>query len=136
MINLRSTISRPRVSSLPYSFFAEHTYVPSSSRDTGLMIRFPVSKIIRLPPDPITFPSFFQTNDGLGAASGLHTIVTLPPSAAYVSDSIGHFLKEGFNAGISKKYYNNATKMIIVIFIIITQLNIERHVKCSHKTLS
>lgn len=81
-----------------------HTYVPSSSRDTERIIRFPVSKIVRLPPPPSTFPSFFQTNFGLGAASGLHTIVTFPPSDAYVSDSRGRFLKEGFKAGILKKY--------------------------------
>lgn len=44
------------------------------------------------------FPSFFQVNLGLGAASGLHFIVTLPPSAAYVSNSRGRFLNDGLKA--------------------------------------
>lgn len=47
---------------------------------------------------PITLPSFFHTNFGVGAASGLQNIVTFPPSAAYVSDSNGVFLNDGFNA--------------------------------------
>jgi hypothetical protein len=39
---------------------------------------------------------------GLGAASGLHIIVIFPPSAAYVSNSRGRFLNEGFNARTHK----------------------------------
>lgn len=41
---------------------------------------------------------FFHTNLGLGAASGLHTMVTFPPSAAYVSVSKGRFSNEGLKA--------------------------------------
>lgn len=47
---------------------------------------------------PRTFPSFFHTNLGLGAASGLHITVIFPPSAAYASNSRGRFLNEGFSA--------------------------------------
>lgn len=62
------------------------------------MIIFPLSIIRLCPPDPRTFPSFFQTNLGRGAASGLHLIVTFPCSAAYISDSKGRFLNDGFKA--------------------------------------
>lgn len=43
-------------------------------------------------------PFFFQINLGLGAASGLHTIVILPCSAAYTSASRGRFLNDGLKA--------------------------------------
>lgn len=50
------------------------------------------------------YPSFFHVNLGLGAASGLHSIVTFLPSAPYISGSSGFFLNDGRKAIKEKKH--------------------------------
>jgi len=51
------------------------------------------------------YPSFFHVNLGLGAASGLHSIVTFLPSAPYISGCRGFFLNDGRKASKEKTYY-------------------------------
>lgn len=59
-----------------------HVKFPTSSNDTGLISKWPLGRIILLPPDPMAKPSFRHVYLGRGAASGLQAIVTFPPSAA------------------------------------------------------
>lgn len=64
------------------------------------------------------YPSFFQVNLGLGAASGLHSMVIFLPSAPYISDSKGFFLNDGRNAVKIYIYKSNKFQLYIIFYLL------------------
>lgn len=67
-------------------------------------------------------------NLGLGAASGLHSIVTFFPSAPYISGSNGFFLNDGRKAIKEKAYYKCFT---IVLCTLNNIINLHSTLNCA-----
>lgn len=74
------------------------------------------------------YPSFFHVNLGLGAASGLHLIVTFLPSAPYISGSNGFFLNDGRKAIKRKSYYDFFT---IMFYTLKNVINLHSTLNCA-----
>lgn len=97
---LPSTSSFPELEAWPYTFTAWHMYVPESDSIRLLMTIFPLLRIrIRAVASvlPTLAPFLYHVISGLGAASGGHLMVAVPPRAPRVMDWTGCLVKVGLN---------------------------------------